>query len=179
MQKENLKSLLAKFNEVVNRAIGDRLKKGPTDIDAVLTLVEADNKLLLGKVVPALGLRHVRIIIQRKLRHLLVKAAATGQPLQLNLPDMDEFRIVSSQISFVDKPGEVRYIRYAETLEWHREASIALLGKSITADQAQLQAQVAANEFAKRLVARYGDLELAILGQRWLADQNDAAAGSR
>ena len=164
-----------------------------TDVDTVYDMVTDSCSHTLSRVLPTLGRKYLRIMIQHSLKHVhvdpdrpIIMDDGTGMDpgadtvplrkgqeiaeesrLQPDLPGMEMFRNVPNQVSIRLPSGHVIYVPYLETLEADRAAALELLGKGIEADQRKYHALQASNEFSSALVRLYGDLPLHELVDRW------------
>jgi len=179
-QHEKLDSLLERFYKIVDREIRQLLRKGPTDLDAVCKAIEESSSMLLLKIEPALGKRHWRIIVQRRLKHTqippskaLAKAAAAARQPEFDFHNIEQFRGIPDSVTYEDQPGHVTYLHYLDTTKILRKISRDLLSTEIAADIKQLHAREASDQYADRLTEDYGGDENTPLRNilvRWFAD---------
>ena len=85
-------------------------------------------------------------------------------------------RGIPPNVTYEDKPGHVVYVCYLDTTQFERAAALALLAKSIAADQQTYLALKAGNDFADSLVPLYGDLPTRDLYRHFMGGH--AAGGS-
>ena len=170
--KKKVKLALAQLNKIIDEEIKNALLKGKTTLEAVDRKVKARSSMLLEQLGTLLAERYRRLMIRRKLKKTEVcpeKAAATAA--QMEFAKMEEFRGIPPTITFMGEAGNVEYIPYLDTREFERAAALQLLARSIAADQQTYLAMKSGNEFATKLVAKYGDKPLWDLYRLYARDQ--------
>lgn len=177
------KSREEEFNQAIDNAIVECSREtGITDLNTVDTYLLRAQPRLVSRIVKILGVRHRRIMIQKRLKRCAVsvrEAADTAYrealQMEFNFFEMEQFRGVGHRITFPGE-GKIQYVEYNRSLRAHRRASVAHLDTGIAADLARRQAEAAADAWLDPLVDRYGDLPAEVLVDKWLAEQSGGAA---
>jgi hypothetical protein len=180
MKDQNLESLLDQLNNVVDRVGRDCLRRGPTDLDAVCEAIAATASMLIAKLLPELGERQFRIIVQRRLKRLTLPVEKAAEEVQredqqpyLDFDELDQVRGVPPTITFCNDAGGIEYIPYRKTRRKHRAQGLLVLDEGIADDMKTRQAMAVSNEFLDGLADIYGDLDADELGLLWQRDQRE------
>lgn len=176
MHRHDLTSLKKQLNKIIAEEIRKALRAGPTDRETVAQSVEKRATILMKKLALQLAAEELREMIRRMLKKVQFDPGKAGQ---MEFAAMDEFRGIPPNVTYEDKPGHVAYICYLDTTETQRTAALALLAKSMAADQQTYRALESGNDFASELVKQYGDLPLRDLYRRYKDDHGQAAGGGR
>jgi len=176
MHHEDLGSLRKKLLKIGREEIVACLRTGSTDLETVAVRVEARAEWLIEKLWRGMARADLRRMLSGLLKRTEVKPEDEAEvSRQLEFSEMEEFRGIPYNVTYYDKPNHCSYTCYLDTLTAERDLALALLAKSILADQQTYLLLKAGNEFAASLVAIYGDLPLWDLYTRYKADQQRKA----
>jgi hypothetical protein len=152
--------------------------EGRANVDGVYNAVKRAASLLLKRIRDELSDRHIRVMIQRRLKRTLIPDTDPGKepieesgPIQLEFEAMEQFKGIPHSVSVELGPGLVDYVPYSKTSEAQRQSASRILHTQVNADIRKRDALDAGNRFLSSLVAIYGDLEPIELVRHWREDQ--------
>lgn len=176
-EQKRLNRLRQQLLKIIDEEARRCLRKGTTTLEIVDASVAARTKVLMRQLGPVLAIAERRALVRRRLKRTVVPMAHIERAThQMEFADMEEFRGIPPTVTFQPEHGPVDYISYLDTTEFERAAALQLLARSIAADQQTYLALKAGNEFAARLVKKYGDLPLWDLYSRY---REDRATGTK
>jgi hypothetical protein len=183
MPQENLGLLRRQLVNIAKEEVRASLRTGKTDRETVALRVEDRASTLLTKLAPVMVSAELRNIVAHLLKKTDIRSGeeeeekATSETYrQMELAEMDEFRGIDPNVTYVDKPGHVAYIPYLKTRQAQRAAALKYLDQGIAADLEKRQAMEAGNDFADTLVELYGDEELLDLYVKWKTADDERAS---